>query len=154
MSYGFFSLECIFILTNQLKCKVVLYVDSNGAWKWNHFVDPLPQSICHEITHLRIRHSALDKPTWPHMGMTFLILNKLMTNLWVLNPKNPFFGENIWSLHILKKIWYFIWIFTSNCLLTNIDKSGRHLTMEDHCERCLIEKEDSLHKIRGYPIAI
>ncbi|KAK9031098.1 hypothetical protein V6N11_032490 [Hibiscus sabdariffa] len=55
----------------------------------------------------------------------------------------------IWALQVLQRIRVFMWLVMREVLLTNVERTRRHLSPSGICRLCNREDEDVLHVLRG-----
>ncbi|CAN1161396.1 Putative ribonuclease H protein At1g65750, partial [Linum perenne] len=61
--------------------------------------------------------------------------------------------STVWHWQGPNRVRFFLWLAAHNRLLTNSERTRRHLTLDDACGRCRNNKEDLLHVLRDCQIA-
>ncbi|KAK8497870.1 hypothetical protein V6N12_055719 [Hibiscus sabdariffa] len=64
---------------------------------------------------------------------------------------NQAYRRSIWALQVSQRIRVFMWLVMRGGLLTNCERTRRHMSSSSIYQLCHQEDEDVLHAIRGCP---
>ena len=59
----------------------------------------------------------------------------------------------IWKWRGPERVKTFLWLAMHDRLLTNVERVRRQITDIDMCEKCFLEKENTIHVLRDCPFA-
>ncbi|KAK9025335.1 hypothetical protein V6N11_038204 [Hibiscus sabdariffa] len=115
-------------------------VSASGEWDWARLSGLLPQHLLEQIAAELPPHceAGPDVPSWIHNEV-----NGIADPCW----------KWVWKLQVPQRVRVFLWLALHRRLLTNVERTRRHLTSMDHCECCLGGPEDVVHVLRDCFVA-
>ncbi|CAN1815926.1 Putative ribonuclease H protein At1g65750 [Linum perenne] len=140
----------------ELQRSVAEAADDSGSWKWSLLNQLLPDQALRQVAGMT--------PPKPDGGDDDLI--------WGPDPKGRFYVRSAYEIlstnnhesdeQVWKTIWqwngpnrvrFFLWLAAHNHLLTNAERSRRHLSDDDVCSHCKTASGDTIHVLRDCRLA-
>lgn len=138
-----------------LELPISHFVSRNGVWKVGEFAHNLPEEVVQEIVHGPIpdQIGSTSSCFWGRDKKGFSVksaYNLLQEHKW--DEPSRLWGL-AWKWRGPQRIRTFLWLALGGKLLTNAERSRRHMTDEATCEVCHCGVEDLDHVLRHCPAA-
>ncbi|KAL4299502.1 hypothetical protein AHAS_Ahas17G0107300 [Arachis hypogaea] len=128
------------------------FLDVSGQWDVRKLQEFLPEDIVKRIVTISPPSpwKEADCIAWGPSSDGQLSIKTTYQNLrdTQVSPNKNF--RLVWLWQGPERVRMFLWLVTHNAILTNVERSCRHLTTDDACPRCRQAEESTLHLLRDF----
>ncbi|KAL4363421.1 hypothetical protein GQ457_04G013320 [Hibiscus cannabinus] len=131
---------------------VASFVTDSGQWDWVRLASLVPQYVLKKIAALPPPNPSLemDSLSWrweENQRFSTRSAYRVLCPRVLENAHS--FWRLIWALQVPQRIRVFMWLVMREALLTNVERTRRHMAHSGLCRVCNREDEDVLHALRG-----
>ncbi|KAL4272707.1 hypothetical protein GQ457_13G011180 [Hibiscus cannabinus] len=137
---------------NPPPTKVTDMVDRYGFWDWNRMNQWFPQAALEMIAAAKPPRHGLgaDVPGWRwEKNHSFSVRSAYKALVTSANVNGNAYWSKLWKIPVPQRVRVFMWLVFHQRIMTNVERTRRHLASSDLCVICCTEAETIEHALRS-----